>query len=109
MDDQPEVDAVVADAVASDAGLAELTAKQLRMGIVEIDDRVRALPADAFAEKYQLRCRADELRSALSAVAERDEAVLASWAERAGGKNAHVVDEQLESAKAKISSPIHSN
>ncbi len=83
----------------------ELTEQQLRSEIVELDDRIRALPDDAFAEKYRLQRKADELRRALPEVSEQDEAMLESWAERAGGKNAHTVDEDLERSRARISSP----
>lgn len=103
--DQPAVEEPIPEGPAAELSVGQLTAERLRRSIVEIDDQVRALPADAFAEKYRLQTEGDELRRALWAVADPGDEVLASWAERAAGKNAQAVDDEVELARANISSP----
>lgn len=105
VDDQTVAEDPSPEDVSAEPSGGELTANQLRCSIVEIDDQVRALPVDAFAEKYRLQTMGDELRRALSAVADPGDEVLASWAERAAGKNAQAVDSEVELAKANIQSP----
>ncbi len=66
----------------------------IRRRLVELNDELRALADDAFAAKHPLRTEQDQLRSELRAQL-GDELGTASddWAERAGRKGAHSVDE----------------
>lgn len=105
MRDQPVVEGDQAEGREPETVPEVVTAQQLRRGIVEIDDRVRALPVDAFDEKYRLQREADELRRVLSDLGESDEATLSSWSARAASKNARVFDQELELAKANIPNP----
>jgi pyocin large subunit-like protein len=78
----------------------------IRTRLVEIDDELRSLAADAFAAKHPLNVEADALRRALSDGADGESAsILTTWADRAARKGAHSVDDGVEAAKAAIVSP----
>ncbi len=64
----------------------------MRLG--HISDELRALPSDAFAEKYELNVEADELRSALDEIEGDRSEILAEWAERAGRKGVPITDKE---------------
>ncbi len=80
-----------------------MDAQSLRARLVEIDDAVRALPDDAFADKHALRAEHDLRRTQLRTML-ADELTAASddWAERAGHKGEHSVDEGERSAAARL-------
>lgn len=81
-------------------------ARELRRELVEIDDAVRALPSDDFAGIHALRSKADKLREHLAQIVETEQSTtLARWADRAGRKGTHSVDDDVEQAKAAIVSP----
>ncbi len=83
------------------------TPEQLRQRLVEIDDEVRGLPADAFASKHELLTEADQLRALLGEALEDDlQAIGEEWAERAGRKGTHTVNEDEKIAQAGIPSPV---
>ncbi len=77
-----------------------LTPDELRRRLVEIDDELRSLPADAFAEKHKLNVEGDLVRSQLPNTT--DDPTASAWAERAGRKGSHTVDDEVEAAKAAI-------
>lgn len=58
----------------------------LRMRLVQIDDELRALPSDAFAEKHELNLETDEIRNALSELEGDQSEALKEWTERASRK-----------------------
>lgn len=70
----------------------------LKMRLVHISDELRALPADAFAEKHELNLEADEIRKALSEVEGDQSEALAKWAERAGRKGIPMTDDEQRAA-----------
>ena len=80
--------------------------RQIRARLVEIDDALQRLPSDAFAEKHNLLTEADGHRASLASElgAELD-AASDEWAERAGRKGTHSVDEDEQAAQAAIVSP----
>ena len=89
----------------------ELDGKQpdeiLRLRLVQISDELRALPADAFAEKHELNLEADEVRKALSEYEGDQSEKLNEWAERAGRKGLVLSDEEqlalaIEQAKGAV-------
>ncbi len=81
--------------------------EELRRRLVQIDDEIRALASDAFAEKHELNTEADELRSELAAqLGPAMDAASADWAERAGHKGTHSVNEDEKIAQAGIVSPV---
>jgi hypothetical protein len=78
----------------------------LRARLVAIDDELRWLPADAFADKHALNREADSLRSVLRTELSADlDAASDEWAERAGRKGTHSVNESEKAAAAAIVSP----
>ena len=85
----------------------EQTPEQLRRRLVEIDDEIRGLPADAFARKHQLSTEADRHRGLLAKLLKTElKDVGDKWAERAGHKGTHSVNEEEKLAQAGIPSPI---
>ncbi len=46
--------------------MAEVDLDQALRELSEVQDRLNALPTDAFAERYELRCRQDELRDQMA-------------------------------------------
>lgn len=82
------------------------TPEELRRRLVEIGDELRSLPPDAFADKHALSTEADEHRAELARLLEDDlKATGDKWAERAGRKGAHSVDDDEKIAQAGIPSP----
>ena len=83
----------------------EASADWIRRRLVEIDDEVRSLPSDDFARKHALRSEGDRLRELLGQGVEADASqTLAQWADRAVRKASHSADEELEEAKARLTS-----
>lgn len=81
--------------------------EELRRRFVEIADELRSLPADAFARKHELATEADTHRARLAEVLESDLREAGDqWAERAGRKGTHSVDEGEKLAGAAIPSPV---
>ncbi len=48
--------------------MAEADRDQLLQELSDVQDRLIALPDDAFAERYELRCRQDELRDQMASL-----------------------------------------
>ena len=46
--------------------MTEADFEQCLRDLSEVQDRLNSLPADAFGERYQLRCRQDELRDQMA-------------------------------------------
>ena len=75
----------------------------LRARLVEIDDELRALAGDAFAEKHALNLESDELRAQLDeAVGDDAQAAAREWAERAGRKGEHTQDVEQDEGRARV-------
>lgn len=87
--------------------MSDPSPEELRERLVEIDDELRALPSDAFERKHELNSESDDLRRQLADQLgdEMDEAS-AGWAERAGRKGTHSVNEGERIAQAGIASPL---
>ncbi len=85
-----------------------ITPEEFRRRLVEIDDEMRALPDDAFAEKFRLGQEADEIRRALEHQLRDDlDAASADWAERAGRKGLDpAIADSENQAQAGLASPI---
>lgn len=76
---------------------------QLRARLVTIDDELRCLAADAFAAKYALQSEADTHRQLLRLLLESDlDDASRDWADRAGRKGTHSVNEDEQRAAAAI-------
>ena len=76
-----------------------MTADLVRRRLVEIDDALRALPSDAFAERHVLNTEQDALRSELRALLGAELAAASDdWAERSGRKGSHSVDDGEQAA-----------
>ncbi len=76
-----------------------MDAAGIRERMVRIDDELRALPNDAFAQKHMLRTEQDGLRTELRSLLGDDlDAASTGWAERAGRKGEHSVDEGEQAA-----------
>ena len=86
--------------------MSEPDPNAIRSRLVSIDDQLRQLPSDAWVQKFVLQTEGDELRKQLRLLleAELDEASDA-WAERAGRKGTHSVNEEELLAQAAIVSP----
>ena len=83
-----------------------MTTDELRRQLVELDDRIRALPDDAFEEKHALSSEQDACRRRLRELLSDDlDAASDEWAERAGHKGAHSVDGAEQAGAAKVVSP----
>jgi len=81
-------------------------ADRCRQRLVEIDVELWALPADAFARKFELRTEADAVRSELAdLISEELDRAKGEWAERSARKGAHAEPDPAEQA-ARIVSPI---
>ncbi len=78
----------------------------VRQRLVAISDELRALADDDFGGKHRLNVESDELRQRLAQLSDGDSQVLKDWADRAGRKNSHTPDDDLEAAKAALVSPI---
>lgn len=77
-----------------------------RQRLAEIDAELRALPADAFTRKFELRSEADAVRSELAdLIAEDLNRARGGWAERAARKGSHAEPDPAQQA-ARIVSPI---
>ncbi len=77
-----------------------------RQRLSEIDSELRALPADAFARKYELQSEADEVRKELAdLVADDLDEARRKWVERSARKGSHAEPDPAEQA-ARIVSPI---
>ncbi len=82
------------------------TPDELRRRLIEIDDEKRGLASDAFALKHKLNIEADGLRLELaSQLGSEIDAANTGWAERAGRKGSHSVNEEQLIAQARIVSP----
>ncbi len=46
--------------------MTEVDLDEALKGLSDLQDRLNALPEDAFAERYELRCRQDELRDQMA-------------------------------------------
>lgn len=77
---------------------------EIRLRLMNIGIELGGLATDNFAGKHALNLEADELRRRLSETSDKDDELLKSWASRAGKKNAQVVDDNVEFAKALIQS-----
>ncbi|MGI9623055.1 MAG: hypothetical protein ACR2PK_09490 [Acidimicrobiales bacterium] len=87
--------------------MSDLSPEMIRERLVELDDELRALPSDAFARKHELNTESDELRRQLAEQLGDDiDDANAGWAERAGHKGTHSVNEGEQIAQAGIASPI---
>ncbi len=76
-----------------------MDAAGIRERLVGIDDELRALPDGAFAQKHTLRTEQDSLRTELrSLIGDELRAASDDWAERAGRKGEHSVDEGEQAA-----------
>ena len=78
-----------------------MTADEIRRRLVEIDDELRALPDDAFAAKHPLRTEQDACRAELRVLVGHELGDMNDhWADRAGRKGTHSVneDEQQQAA-----------
>lgn len=91
------------DGIVNDMGDA---ADRCRQRLVEIDVEQSALPADAFARKFELRTEADAVRSELAdLISEELDRAQGEWAVRSARKGAHAEPDPAEQA-ARIVSPI---
>lgn len=82
-------------------------AAHIRQRLGEIIDELQALSGDEFSKKHTLNVEADSLRQQLAGLSdESSDAILKSWADRAGRKGAHTTDDETELAKARIVSPM---
>lgn len=80
------------------------------MRLVQIDDELRALPSDAFAEKHELNLETDEIRNALSELEGDQSEALKEWTERAGRKGAPADDaEQRAAAQVRANGAVGFN
>ena len=71
--------------------------------LVEIDDEMRELADDAFADKHALNLESDELRERLGELVGDDaQAAVDEWAGRAGRKGGH--EQNVERLIAKVAS-----
>lgn len=76
-----------------------------RQRLAEIDAELRALPADAFARKYELQSEADEVKRELAGLISEDlDKAKSEWAKRSARKGAHAEPDPAEQA-ARIPSP----
>lgn len=83
--------------------MSEPTADSLRLRLVEIDDELRSLAPDAFAEKHELLTEGDRHRKMIAELLGSDlDAATSEWAIRASRKGTHTVDEAEMAAKAAI-------
>ena len=73
-------------------------AEILRMRLVQIDDELRGLPADAFAAKHELNLEADEVRKALAEVEGDQSEALDEWNKRSARKSTHEIDPEVAKA-----------
>ena len=74
--------------------------------LAEIDAEMRALPADAFARKFELQSEADAVRRELADLMSDDLGrAKGEWAERSARKGSHADPDPAEQA-ASIVSPI---
>ncbi len=71
----------------------------VRHRLVAISDEPRALADDDFGGKHRLNVESDELRQRLAQLSDGDSQVRKDWADRAGRKNSHTPDDDLEAAK----------
>jgi len=84
--------------------MSELTNAEIRDRLSLSESALRALPADAFAEKHRLRTECDELRATMRDRLESElDAAGDKWAERAARKGSH--EEDPAAMKARIASP----
>jgi hypothetical protein len=80
--------------------------ESLRARLVAIDDEMRQLPPDAFAQKYELLTEGDTHRKLLRELLVSDlDGASDSWSVRAGRKGAHSADDHAPVAQATIVSP----
>ncbi|MDE0322272.1 MAG: hypothetical protein OXI97_20575 [Acidimicrobiaceae bacterium] len=77
-----------------------------RQRLAEIDAELRALPADAFARKYELQSEADVVRNELADLVSSDLSEARNeWARRSARKGSHAEPDPAQQA-ARIVSPI---
>ncbi|MCY3893870.1 MAG: hypothetical protein OXM54_10075 [Acidimicrobiaceae bacterium] len=77
-----------------------------RQRLAEIDAELRALPADAFARKYELQSEADVVRNELADLVSGDLSEARNeWAKRSARKGSHAEPDPAQQA-ARIVSPI---
>ena len=80
--------------------------QSIRARLVELDDELRGLPSDAFARKHELLTEGDRHRKRLAELLQPElDAASDEWAERAGRKGTHSVDEGEQLGAAAIVSP----